>query len=539
MDDHLKSKEDLIAEVERLRRRVEVLEAGAEAGVMAKSFPDAELVLGAILQGTEEAIFVKDLETRYKLVNSVFCRDQGLSVQDLLGKTDTEIFGPDDGRIFAETDLLVLESDDIKSFEGSIETPAGRRFWLCSKMPFRDRSGRVVGILGFNRDITNLRQAQRSLENRTRDLEDFIENAMEGIHWIGLDGTILRANRTELELLGYERDQYVGRHISEFHADDEAVQSLLAHVEMGEDLVNFSARLRARDGSVKHVLINSSMASRDGRFLHARCFTRDVTERVRMESELRDIQAQLFHAGRLTAVGELGAGIAHELHQPLTAIQMLVETMQVDESRPISAIREECELISDQIFRMVDIIDGMRDLARKKPLILEPVPAMWSMTRVLALLREQMRLAGVELVRDMPMSPVLWIQADKNQLQQVFLNLLTNSLHAFDAAQDDKRIRVAMRADEDHVVFEVVDNGPGIPETIASKIFNPFFTTKDENGTGLGLSLSRSIVREHRGDLSFESSRDGTVFFVKIPRVEAPCTEPALGAELGAADSVP
>lgn len=531
MDDQSKSKSELIAELQTLRRQLasrSMPQAPPSSGAAfvgpTAYFEDAELLLTAVFEGAEEAIFIKDLESRYRRVNQVFCRVQGLDAEDLLGKTDREIFSPEDADFFVATDQEVLGSGKSKVFQGTLQNDRRLSHWICTKMPLRDHRGDIVGLLGFNRDVSHLVEARKALEERTLELEDFIDNATEGIHWVGGDGVILRANRTELELLGYEADEYVGRHISEFHADPDVIAEMLVALTSGRSLTNQPARLRAKDGSIKHVLINSNVAWRDGRFSHTRCFTRDVTERVRMEGDLRRLEIELHHAGRLSAVGELGAGIAHELHQPLTAMQMLVETMQLEPNRPISTIRKECSLISEQIFRMADIIDGIRDLARKKPPKLEPVSALWPVSRVVALLAEQMRQAGIDLVQDFPASapPIL---ADRGQLQQVFLNLLTNSLHALAEASGDegeKTIRIGLQCSGDHVVFEVEDSGPGIAAEVAEQIFNPFFTTKDQDGTGLGLSLSRGIVRDHRGDLSFESSPGrGATFFVKIPTAES------------------
>jgi PAS domain S-box-containing protein len=112
-----------------------------------------------------------------------------------------------------------------------------------------------------------------------QDLEDFFENGSIPLHWVGADGTILRANRAELELLGYERDEYVGHHIADFHVDPETIADILARLGRNEIIRDYEARLRCKDGSVKHVLIDSSVVWDEGRFVHTRCFTRDITQR--------------------------------------------------------------------------------------------------------------------------------------------------------------------------------------------------------------------------------------------------------------------
>jgi PAS domain S-box-containing protein len=127
----------------------------------------------------------------------------------------------------------------------------------------------------------------KGLRAREAELRDFLENALEGIHWVGPDGTILYANKAELELLGYSREEYVGHHVAEFHADADAIRDIMARLYGGEDVENFEARLRCKDGTTKDVLINSNVLFRAGKFVRTRCFTRDITARKRSEEALR------------------------------------------------------------------------------------------------------------------------------------------------------------------------------------------------------------------------------------------------------------
>jgi len=131
------------------------------------------------------------------------------------------------------------------------------------------------------------------LRRRERELADFIENASVGLHWVGADGTILWANQAELDLLGYTREEYVGRMITEFHADEDVIKDILRRLMNRETLHDYEARLRCKDGSVRHVLINSNVMWEEDRFVHTRCFTRDITERKRAEEELQKSRDQL------------------------------------------------------------------------------------------------------------------------------------------------------------------------------------------------------------------------------------------------------
>ena len=125
------------------------------------------------------------------------------------------------------------------------------------------------------------------------DLEDFFENGTVGLHLVAGDGTILRANRADFEPLGYSADEYIGQPIMRFHADDDVIAEILRRLSAGEKLDKYPARLRAKDGSIRHVLISSSVCFRNGEFINTRCFTLDVTEKVRMEQDLRTAEERL------------------------------------------------------------------------------------------------------------------------------------------------------------------------------------------------------------------------------------------------------
>jgi PAS domain S-box-containing protein len=140
------------------------------------------------------------------------------------------------------------------------------------------------------------------------DLEDFFENGTVGLHLVGSDGTILKANRADFEPLGYTADEYIGRPITEFHADDQVIEDILTRLSRGEKLDKYRARLRAKDGSLRHVEISSSVCFREGEFANTRCFTVDVTEKVQAEEALREAQERLAatYESVLAGIAEVG-----------------------------------------------------------------------------------------------------------------------------------------------------------------------------------------------------------------------------------------
>src|ERR1700687_2303999 len=157
--------------------------------------------------------------------------------------------------------------------------------------------------------VAHLEQENADLRSREQDLIDFLDNAPLGLHRVGPDGIILWANRAELELLGYARDEYVGHHIRDFHADQEIIADILGRLQRHETLEHYEARLRCRDRSIRHVLISSNVRWQGHTFVHTRCFTRDVTDRKRAEQRLR-VQ---YEAGRLLSGTQSLAEVAPSL----------------------------------------------------------------------------------------------------------------------------------------------------------------------------------------------------------------------------------
>jgi PAS domain S-box-containing protein len=155
-----------------------------------------------------------------------------------------------------------------------------------SAAPIIDSNGAIRGVVVVFRDVSEKRRAEKALVRSQRELTDFFENSAIPLHSVGADGVILRVNQAELDMLGYTREEYLGHHIAEFHVDRHVIDDILARLSRGEILENYEARLRCKNGSIKDVLVTSSVFWEDGKFVHTRCFTRDVTDRKQAEDAL-------------------------------------------------------------------------------------------------------------------------------------------------------------------------------------------------------------------------------------------------------------
>lgn len=191
-----------------------------------------------------------------------------------------------------------------RNAEVIMERPDGSRITaLVNIRALRDHAGRIQGAINCFQDISARKQVEEDIRRTTQDLEDFFENSAVGLHIVSGEGIILRANKAELDMLGYKPEEYIGHHVAEFHADAVVIGDILQRLSCGQKLDRYPARLRARDGSVKHALITSNGRFRDGKFVNTRCFTTDVTELHAAEDARQASEARLAATYEAASVG--------------------------------------------------------------------------------------------------------------------------------------------------------------------------------------------------------------------------------------------
>jgi signal transduction histidine kinase len=242
---------------------------------------------------------------------------------------------------------------------------------------------------------------------------------------------------------------------------------------------------------------------------------------------LRETQAQLIQASKMAAMGQFGAGVAHELNQPLAGISGYTDLLllKLEEESPQWRYAKKIE---DQVTRMTKIINNLRTFARQSKFEYAEVDINQPIDDALMLLGEQLRSHNIKVRRELtPDLPK--VHADANQLEQVFLNLISNAKDAMDVrGSGTLTVHSRTNKDGDFVEAYVADTGTGMDASVINDIFNPFFTTKDVGkGTGLGLSISLGIIEDHCGRIEVHTVRNkGTVFRVALPKIQSvPCWE--------------
>ncbi|MGE0490867.1 MAG: sensor histidine kinase [Vulcanimicrobiota bacterium] len=262
-----------------------------------------------------------------------------------------------------------------------------------------------------------------------------------------------------------------------------------------------------------------AMVQTAGYFATAQLHIAELLDRLTQANQaLKESQAQLVQSSKMAAVGQLAAGIAHELNSPLAAVKLALGLIseRIDQDRPEKA-QSQVKMAEEAVDTAREIISNLLVYSRPSAPTMAPVNPHQVVERTLRIVEAPLRKRGLEL--GCQLEPVPQIRGRESDLRQVLTNLLLNACDAA-AEQTRPQVQVAVRAQGDRVLFEVSDNGPGVADEVADRLFEPFFTTKAVGaGTGLGLSVAYQIVKEHQGKLSFHRENGLTVFRVDVPRL--------------------
>lgn len=375
------------------------------------------------------------------------------------------------------------------------------------------------------------------LRGREEDLQNILTNAAEGIHFVDANGIVTWINRAELEMLGYRAEEVVGRHISELHADRHTIDDFLARLGRGETLRDQPARLRCKDGSIRHVLVSSSVHRRDGEFVHTRCFTRDITplqrasaEREHLLASERAAREEAEEAKRIAeqanrAKSDFLAVMSHELRTPLNAIGGYAELMELGIHGAVTdGQRELLDRMQRSQRHLLGLINQVLNYARidsgNARYDISDVPLDEVLRPADAMVLPQLRAKGLRYVYSGCDAHVN-VRADRDKLQQIVLNLLANAVKFTERGGE---IRLECELRDETVLVHVRDTGIGIPGDKLSAIFDPFVQvdpnyTRTRDGVGLGLAISRDLARGMGADLTVESvPGTGSTFTLTLVR---------------------
>jgi two-component system NtrC family sensor kinase len=383
-----------------------------------------------------------------------------------------------------------------------------------------DQQGNVVGYEGLNVDLTLRKLMERELQEAYDFMNQIIRSSPNSIMATDLAGNIMIWNRAAEETLGYSASEVIGKmNIRKIYPEGMArkVMQMLRSTEYGPEdrLRSYPMVYVRRDGEVVEGTLSAAMVydTKGNEIASVGSFV-DLRERLEMERALRRTQEQLLQSEKLAAMGRLTSQVAHELNNPLYGIMNTLELLKTEVS-PQSKRRKILEMAHSETIRLSDMLRKMLSFSKPDQEERQPVDINSVIDEILLLHEKQLRELDIKLAFDFT-EGLGWVNASKNQLRQVFLNMVAN---ARDAMPTGGTLTVTTSADADKIKVEITDTGIGIPEENISKIFDSFFTTKDDvKDVGLGLSVCFGFIKDHGGDVNVQSQLGaGTTFTITLP----------------------
>jgi PAS domain S-box-containing protein len=471
-------------------------------------------LLRTLIDNLPDHIYVKDTESRFVIANATVGRILGVtSPEEVIGKTDFDFHPQELAEQYYADEREIIRSGQplVNREEPVVDQTTGDREWLLTtKVPLWDNHGEIVGLVGISRDITERKKAEEELRQLKEFNEGIVQGMEEGIVMEDAEGYITFVNPKMAEMLGYAEEELMGKHWSEAVAP-----SCLSQVEEESSRrregisTRYEAVLLRKDGGEVPGLISARPLFREGEFAGTLGVFTDLTE-------IKEIEQQLIQAGKLAAIGELVAGVAHELNNPLTSVvgysQLLLKSECSEE------IKRDLERINRQGVRAARIVENLLPFARRREPRKESISINDVIERSLELQAHQLALDGISIVKELDeaLPPAM---ADSFQMQQVFMNIISNAHQSLRDWGGERQLTVRSELQGDMTHLEFADSGPGIPAEVMGRLFEPFFTTREVGeGTGLGLSISYGIVEAHGGRIWAKSEvGKGATFIVEIP----------------------
>jgi two-component system CheB/CheR fusion protein len=488
----------------------------------------SEAKLASILENSPMMATIKDLSGVFTYVNSVFAKFVGKAPQDLVGMRDEEIFNAEVAEQLRANDLRVMREQKSLNFEEHFPSGDGSLYWNSSKFPLFDERGRVASVCTLSLDITerikkdqNLKLLERAITSSRIGTVSFrLQGAKLLLNFSsGIVEELLRVPPKELEQISVEEFCQL------FKSNNKGL-SLREIKELLLSEASFNILFRPPQGEAdqwfeaRSTLEVSRNASRGG---YLSIIFVDASQRVRDERLITAQQDELARFSRFSALGEIAAGLGHEINTPLNVIITKTDLLTKLASRK-QLDGEKVAKVTADIHQMVhnisSVVQGLKSVAGADPERFEDVDLRRVVLDTLKICEYRIHRVGGEFRVEVPEHEVK-LKCNPVQIAQILINLINNAIDAIQE-REDRWIAVNLAEHRKTVELRIVDSGPGIDPSLAEKIMTPFFTTKkDSKGTGIGLSLSRSIARNHKGDLSLVPGKiaKNTTFKLELPRI--------------------
>lgn len=403
----------------------------------------------------------------------------------------------------------ILQKSDVDTFTCRVQHKQGHYVWFeTTAKIIRNEDREIVKVLAMGRDISERKRAEQELKAAKDQLESFIDRNVDPILILNLEDKVVRFNHAFERTYGWTESEIVGLHILDLpniplECKPEVVRNL-SRIKSIEAIEGYETIRKRKDGVMLTVMISSfTMRGENGLINGWALILRDITDNKQAE-EL------LIRSEKLSIAGQLAAGIAHEIRNPITAIKGFVQLMK-------SGIVEKkmyLDIMVSEIERIEMILSELLILAKPQLIQTERKDIRMLLSQVTTLLDTQAIINNVQIITefDPDIPPIL---CDENQLKQVCINFIKNAIEAM--PKGGNMVIQLTSKNENNINLRFIDQGCGIPPYILSKLGQPFYTTK-EKGTGLGFMVSKRIIENHHGEIAVHSEENkGTTIEISLP----------------------
>lgn len=474
-----------------------------------KRLQEIERMYNLISENAQDIISYSTPDGICRYVSPAIRKALGYEPEEIIGTLSTSYYHPDDVQELLQKQLA---DEDVFTLRVWHKQKSEYRWFETTAKKIYDENGTYRKILGIGRDVTERIKTEKELRATKDQLEAFIEGHSDAIAIFDQDGNVTRINPVFEQMFGWTSEEMIGRNLLNFPSIPESMQGqvhkLYDEARSGTLLSGVETMRVTKDGRMLNVLLSTSpIRDTNGNFAGWSALLKDITEKKQAE-EL------LLQSEKLSIAGQLAAGIAHEIRNPLTALKGFTQLMKAGVSRTDEYLR----IMESELNRIELILSELLVLAKPQAQKFELKDIAGIIQEVITLIESQAILYGVEVLAeiepDLPQIP-----CDGNQLKQVFINFLKN---AIESMPHGGVIKVALKKHGEHdLLVRIIDQGCGMPEDRVKKIGEPFYTTK-EKGTGLGLMVSKKIIEVHRGRMCVQSQLGvGTTVEVYLPHTNS------------------
>jgi PAS domain S-box-containing protein len=490
----------------------------------------SEARLQTLFDSAAEFIFVIDPEGGIIKANRYVYEQSGYKAEELIGRNIKDFF-TQESQTLRECNFPELRERGYSRADMEFVCKDGHVIQMeCSETGVPDEHGDFTSFLIIQRDVSERKRAAADLVVSERRFRAIFNSTYQLIGLLDADGILLQVNQTALDFGGLKAEDVVGRpfwdtdwwsYSSEVQSRLKAAISDASHgnpVRYEEDLLAKDGAIRTIDFTLKPVL------NQQGETILIIPEGRDITDRKKADEERQRHRQEIAHVMRVSTMGEMASGMAHELNQPLAAVVSYCGTAQSLAASLPDPPQQLCDILertSKQAHRASEIIRCLREFVSKQSDDKQPMDLDQVIEDLDAILGSELKSANVKLEYRLD-SQGRKVMVNKVQIEQVLVNLIRNSVEAIQSVQTNNgRVILTTRLlPNNSIEITVIDNGPGIEAGMIGRLFHPFQTSK-ASGMGMGLSISRSIIEAHGGRIwADEQRRDGAIFGFNLPVCE-------------------